>query len=74
MINIHERFLLLHLNIRSISDKFNSLKYLIENTLKILFQIIGLTETWLAVNNNDYFAINNYKYLGSNKTENKGVV
>ena len=73
MINIHERFSLLHLNIRSISNKFDSLKYLID-TLKIFFQLIGLTETWLAVNNNGCFAINNHKYLGYNKTEKKGVV
>ena len=37
---MHGKFSLLHLNIRSISNKFDSLKNLI-NTLNIPFQIIG---------------------------------
>ena len=69
--NMHEKFSLLHLNIRSISNKFDSLKNLI-NTLNIPFQIIGLTETWLNENNKDCFTMNNYEYFGSNRLEKRG--
>ena len=67
----HEKFSLIHLNIRSISNKFNSFKNLIE-ALNIPFQIIGLTETWLNENNMDCFTMNNYEYFGSNRTEKRG--
>ena len=50
--NIEEKFSLLHLNIRSILNKFDSFKNLID-ALNIPFQIIGLTETWLNDNNMD---------------------
>ena len=69
--NIHEKFSLLHLNIRSISNKFDSLKKLID-ALHIPFQIIALTETWLNDNNMDCFAMNNYEYFGSNRPEKRG--
>jgi hypothetical protein len=39
-------FSLLHLNIRSISNKFDAFKHLLDSLDK-QFQIIGLTETWL---------------------------
>ena len=48
--NIEETFSLLHLNIRSILNKFDSFKNLID-ALNIPFQIIGRTETWLNDNN-----------------------
>ena len=38
--------LMLHLNIRSISNEFDSFKHLL-NSLNKPFQVIGLTETWL---------------------------
>jgi hypothetical protein len=41
--NIVKKFSLLHLHIRSVSNKFDSFKDLID-TLNILFQIIGLTD------------------------------
>jgi hypothetical protein len=41
--NIVKTFSLLHLNIRSVSNKFDSFKDLID-TLNIPFQIIGLTD------------------------------
>ena len=61
---MHQKFSLLHLNIRSISNKFDSLKNLI-NT-------IGLTETWLNENNKDCFTMNNYEYFGFNRLEKRG--
>ena len=41
-----QSFSLLHLNIRSISNKFDCFKQFLD-ALDIHFQIIGLTETWL---------------------------
>jgi hypothetical protein len=64
-LDMQSKFSLLHLNIRSISNKFDSFKNFI-NTLNIQFQIIGLTETWLNDNNMDCFTLNKYEYLGSN--------
>ena len=50
----------LHLNIRSIRNKFDALtNYL--NSLDHKFAIIALTETWLNVNDNDNFEIPGYK-------------
>ena len=69
--NIDENFLLLHINIRSISNKFDSLNNLIE-ALKIPFQIIGLTETWLNENNFNCFSMNNYEYFGTNRADKRG--
>ena len=69
--NINEKFSLLHINIRSISNKFDSLNNLIE-ALKIPFQIIGLTETWLNENNFNCFSMNNYEYFGTNRADKRG--
>ena len=66
-----EKFSLLHLNIRSISNKFDSFKNLID-TPNLPFQIIELTETWLNENNMDCFNLENYEYLGSSRTTKKG--
>jgi hypothetical protein len=52
--------------LRSISNKFDSFKNLID-TLDIPFQIIGLTETWLNDNNMDCFTLNDYEYFGSDR-------
>ncbi len=62
---------MLHLNIRSISNKFDSFKQLID-TLNLHFQIIGLTETWLTDNNVDCFALDEYEYLSSNRKQKRG--
>ncbi len=69
--NIQTNFSLLHLNIRSIANKFDLFKNLID-TLDIPFQIIGLTETWLNDNNMDCFTLNEHKYFGSNRPNKKG--
>ena len=44
----------MHLNIRSIVNKFDYFKQLI-NSFNTPFQVIGLTETWLNDNNYDLF-------------------
>ena len=49
--NLTNYFSLLHLNIRSISNRFDSFKHLL-NSLNKPFQVIGLTETWLNNINN----------------------
>ena len=69
--NIQAKFSIMHLNIRSISNKFDSLKNLID-TLNIPFQKIGLTETWLNDNIVNCFTLNNYEYFGSNRPEKRG--
>ena len=51
---------LLHMNIRSIKNKFDELSdYL--TSLKYHFSIIGLTETWLSENCTNMYNIRNYK-------------
>ena len=52
---------MMHLNIRSIIDKFDSFKQLIYSLNKP-FQIIGLTETWLKETNEDLFKLENYDF------------
>ena len=69
--NIQAKFSIMHLNIRRISNKFDSLKNLID-TLNIPFQKIGLTETWLNDNIVNCFTLNNYEYFGSNRPEKRG--
>jgi hypothetical protein len=49
-------FSMMHLNIRSIINKFDSFKQLIYSLNKP-FQIIGLTETWLKETNEDLFKL-----------------
>ena len=63
-------FSLIHLNIRSIANKFGSFKELLDS-LDIKFKIIGLTETWLKEYNDDNFELLNYDYIDSNRTNKK---
>ena len=56
-----------HLNIRSISNKFDSFENLL-NSINKTFQIIGLTETWLNGMNNDNFKLQENDYIGLNRT------
>ena len=69
--NVETRFSLLHLNIRSISNKFDSFNNLID-TLNIPFQVIGLTETWLNDNNMDCYTLNEHEFFGSNRPNKRG--
>ena len=69
--NMLAQFSLLHLNIRSISNKFDSFKNLIK-TLNIPFQIIGLTETWLNDSNMNDYNLEKHTYISSNRSKRKG--
>jgi exonuclease III len=66
-----QSFSMLHLNIRSISNKFDCFKQFLD-ALDIHFQIIGLTETWLNDINHDSFNLNGYKYIGTNRSKKRG--
>jgi hypothetical protein len=69
---IQAKFSIMHLNIRSISNKFDSLKNFIDTLNIISFQIIGLTETWLNDNIMNCFILNNYEYFAPNRPEKRG--
>ena len=58
-------FSMTHLNIRSLYNKLDSLKQLL-NSLYLPFQIIGLTETWLNDTNDDIFKLDNYDFVNAN--------
>ena len=64
-------FSITHLNIRSLNNKLNSLKQLL-NSLYLPFQIIGLTETWLNDTNDDIFELDNYDFVNANRTSRNG--
>jgi ASC-1-like (ASCH) protein len=64
-------FSMMHLNIRSIINKFDSFKQLIYSLNKP-FQIIGLTETWLKETNEDLFKLENYDFVNVNRTTKSG--
>ena len=66
-------FFVLHLNIRSIANKFDQFKRLLDN-LNIKLNIIGLRETWLNdyTCTNDIFELPKYNYVGINRTNKRG--
>ena len=64
-------FSMIHLNIRSMINKFDSFKELIYSLNK-LFQIIGLTETWLNQTNKDRFKLQNYDFVNVNRSIKSG--
>ncbi len=68
---INNKLSFMHLNIRSIVNKFDSFKQLI-NSLNIPFQVIGLTETWLNDNNDDLFELENYDFVNVNRYSKNG--
>ena len=65
--NLSNSFSIIHLNIRSIVNKFESFKQLI-NSLTTPFQLIGLTETWLNDTNKDLFKLKNYDFVNMNRS------
>jgi hypothetical protein len=71
--NLSNNFSIIHLNIRSIVNKFESLKQLI-NSLTTPFQLIGLTETWLNDTNKDLFKLKNYDFVNMNRSTKIGGV
>ena len=62
---------MMHLNIRSITNKFDSFKQLIYSLNKP-FQVIGLTETWLKETNEDLFKLENYDFVNVNRSTKSG--
>lgn len=70
-VNVENSLSFLHLNTRSIVNKFDSLKQLI-NSFKIPFQVIGLTETWLNDTNDDLFEIEDYSFVNVNRHSKNG--
>ena len=57
------QFSTLHLNIRSILNKFDDLKAYL-NSLEYKFSVIGLSETWLNQNNMNDFPLPSYRNVG----------
>jgi exonuclease III len=62
---------MLHLNTRSIVNKFDSFKELTKS-LNIPLDIIGLTETWLNDTNEDLFKLENYDFINMNRSGKNG--
>ena len=67
----NNKFSFLHLNIRSISNKFDSFKHLL-NTLKQSFSVIGLSETWLNDQNCENFMLDDYTFVSKNRNHKNG--
>ncbi len=68
--NLSNAFSIMHLNIRSIRNKFNSFKYLTESLMKNI-NIIGLTETWLSNNDcEEYYKLEGYVWWPRTATGN----
>ena len=61
----------MNLNIRSIANKFDTFKNLL-NSLNHVFSIISLTETWLNDQNSENFNLSNYNFVCSNRANRKG--
>ena len=71
-LNLTNTLCIMHLNIRSIRNKLDSLKNLNDSLNKNL-DIIGLTETWLNKNDcEQYYKLEGYDYVGLNRTNKKG--
>ena len=64
-------FSMLHLNIRSIVNKYEDLQAYI-TYLQYTFSVIGLTETWLNTENNNKYQIPQYKYIGKVRENKQG--
>ena len=64
-------FSLLHLNIRSIINKFDDFKAYLDS-LEHKFSVIGLSETWLNRNNIDEFPLSCYCNIGKVRKNKQG--
>ena len=51
-----------HLNIRSLVSNFRNLDLML-SSLRMEFDVIGLTETWLTRNNNNIYNFTNYNHI-----------
>ena len=63
---IREELSLIHMNVRSIRNKFDE-KLDCLKSLKLNFSVIGLTETWLTDNCANLYGISGYKLLTLNR-------
>ena len=70
-ISNNKLFSILNLNIRSIVNKLDSFKILLES-LKHSFSIISLTETWLDNENCTDFNLDNFSFVCTNRDNRKG--
>ena len=66
----NEHFSILNLNIRSIINKFDSLKYLLKS-LKHSFSIISLSETWLDNEKCTDYKLDNFNFVSTNRNKKK---
>ena len=64
-------FSVLHLNTRSILNKFEDFKAYL-NSLEYEFSVIGLSETWLNHNNMNDFPLPCYRSIGKVRTDKHG--
>ena len=63
---------LLHPNLRSIANKFDTFKNLLNTLGTNKMKIIGITETWLNDSNKDNFELDGYKFININRTNKRG--
>lgn len=71
-INNTSSFSILHINARSLNKTFTELLILLE-TLDYKFDVIAVSETWFNFNTNtDYFQIENYQLLHTERTCKRG--
>ena len=70
-ISERNNFSLLHLNIRSVPKNFNNLTNYVQN-LKINFDVIGLTETWINEANTNLYNIEGYVQRELYRKQRKG--
>ena len=71
LFNNKRTFSLLHLNIRSIPANLSSFLHYHSN-LNFDFDIIGITESWLTVNNNGVYSIDGYNHVSLVRTDRHG--
>ena len=62
-----EKFMLLHLNIRSISRNFDNLRLLLANPHQQPCSVIGLTETWLSADTSQSFVLPGFDLVTNNR-------
>jgi len=68
---IMNNFNLLNLNCRSLFNKMDELEIFLD-CIKIDFDVIALTETWLKPHNDKYTNLHNYQTLTTNRIDKKG--
>ena len=70
---LRDKVNILHINIRSLKNKIDSLKYLLASTTETI-HIIALSETWLS--ESDFIgtvSLSNYKFAFTNATNKSGI-